>query len=84
MFQTVNEAGAEEGLWKIKMEGKVQGLQTKRINKVDEGVTWAEVACDGRVLKQAGKGVCHDEWLHFYFNIRENAAQRIDAFIASR
>merc|ERR1712194_41143 len=55
----------------------------KRISKVDEGVTWAEIAADGRVLKQAGFA-WHDEWSHFYFNIRGNAAERIDAFIAGR
>eukprot|EP00930_Biecheleria_cincta_P097645 TRINITY_DN89349_c0_g1_i1.p1 TRINITY_DN89349_c0_g1~~TRINITY_DN89349_c0_g1_i1.p1 ORF type:complete len:499 (+),score=59.82 TRINITY_DN89349_c0_g1_i1:37-1533(+) len=64
---------------------KAHGVHVTKISKVDVGGTWTEIVCNGRVLKQGGSGATadtHEEWAHYYFNIRQNAMERVSAFLA--
>lgn len=65
---------------------KAHGAHVTSIGKVEVGGTWTEIVCNGRVLKQGGSGATgdtHEEWAYYYFNIRENAMERVHAFLAA-
>ena len=64
---------------------RVQGIRLTSIHKVGVGGISAEIVreggdqvrCSGDTTEEV-----HTEWKDFYFNIRENVAQRVDAFVA--
>lgn len=67
---------------------EVRGVKLVSIEKVDVGVLSAEIVHDGGMVKISQLDHFddyhnHTEWEDFYFNIRENVAQRVDAFLTN-
>jgi hypothetical protein len=63
------------------------GEEVIGIDRAGAGACWAEIVYDGGTLVQTqlegAPADCHNEWPSYYFNIRENVAQRVDACLAN-
>merc|ERR1712187_295065 len=79
---STTDAGTEADFGDCKARRKT-GVRVLGIDKKEVGDTWAEIAVDGGVLLVPGEdSFLHDEWEQWFFNIRENVAQRVDNCVA--
>lgn len=63
------------------VERTVQGVKVQGLKRTEVGTLWADIKFNGSLIEnQTGAPYNHEEWRTWYFNVRDNAPKRLEAW----